>query len=161
MNQRGFTLIEILVVVAIIGLLASIALVSLMNTRQTARSARVNADFHQIQTQIELARVLKSKTVLQITGNGCSDCAFRDGQPIRSHAAADLAALALSWNNLGFATSPTDPWGTPYMMDENEHESGIDDCRHDQVWTAGPNGIDDGGGGDDIAYNINFFLCKN
>lgn len=156
---QGFTLIEILVVISIIGLLASIVLVAVNNTRTKAKSAKVIADFKQIQTQVDIARDATSQTVLQITGNGCSDCPFRNGQSVNSNTAA-LTALHNSWRLLGFSKTPTDPWNNPYLIDENEREGGPNDCRYDQLFSAGPDGIDNVGAADDITINISHFLCQ-
>ena len=51
--RKGFTLIEMLVVVAIIGLLSSTILVGLGNARSRARDARRISDLRQIQTGLE------------------------------------------------------------------------------------------------------------
>ncbi len=53
MNQRGFTLIEMLVVVTIIGLLSSALLVGLSEARARARDSRRLADIRQIQNGLE------------------------------------------------------------------------------------------------------------
>lgn len=54
MNKRsGFTLIEMLVVIAIIGLLASIVVVGLGGSRAKARDAKRISDLHSIQTALE------------------------------------------------------------------------------------------------------------
>ncbi|KKW21376.1 MAG: hypothetical protein UY64_C0022G0001 [Parcubacteria group bacterium GW2011_GWA1_51_12] len=50
----GFTLIELIVVIAIIGLLSSIVLTSLTRARQKARDARRVADIRQIRNALEL-----------------------------------------------------------------------------------------------------------
>ncbi|MFB6212908.1 MAG: prepilin-type N-terminal cleavage/methylation domain-containing protein [Candidatus Magasanikbacteria bacterium] len=53
-KKEGFTLIEMLVVVAIIGLLSSAVLVGLNDARQRARDARRISDLRQIQNGLEL-----------------------------------------------------------------------------------------------------------
>ena len=53
-KRKGFTLIELMVVVAIMGLLAALAVISLNNARQRARDARRISDIKQIQTALEL-----------------------------------------------------------------------------------------------------------
>lgn len=53
-NKKGFTLIEVLVVVAIIGLLASIVIVSLGSARPRARDTRRIADLRETQNALEL-----------------------------------------------------------------------------------------------------------
>jgi prepilin-type N-terminal cleavage/methylation domain-containing protein len=52
--RKGFTLIEILIVVAIIAILASIVLVGLGPTQQSGRDARRLSDLHEVQNGIEL-----------------------------------------------------------------------------------------------------------
>lgn len=53
-KQRGFTLIEVLIVVGIIGLLASVILVGLNSSRAKARDARRLSDLRQVQQGLEL-----------------------------------------------------------------------------------------------------------
>jgi general secretion pathway protein G len=53
-QKQGFTLIEILIVVAIIAILASVVLVGLGPTQQQGRDARRVSDLREIQTGLEL-----------------------------------------------------------------------------------------------------------
>lgn len=53
-GKRGFTLIEILIVVAIIAILASVVLVGLGPTQQAGRDARRLSDLREVQNGLEL-----------------------------------------------------------------------------------------------------------
>lgn len=53
-NKKGFTIIELLIVIAIIGLLATISIVALNGARQKGRDAKRIGDIRQVQTALEL-----------------------------------------------------------------------------------------------------------
>lgn len=53
-NTRGFTLVELLVVISIISLLSSVVLTSVNSARAKARDARRRADVNQVKLALEL-----------------------------------------------------------------------------------------------------------
>ncbi|MDP3093947.1 MAG: type II secretion system protein [bacterium] len=67
-ETNGFTLVELLVVIAVIGLLASIVLVSMGSAREKARDARRQADIRQIGTAMELYYSDNSEEYLSTAG---------------------------------------------------------------------------------------------
>jgi prepilin-type N-terminal cleavage/methylation domain-containing protein len=60
-RSRGFTLIELMVVIAVIGVLASIAIINIPEAQKRARDAQRQADLRQLQTKLEEANSLNTK----------------------------------------------------------------------------------------------------
>ena len=56
LKPKGFTLVELLIVIAIIGILATVVIVSLASSRGRARDTRRMADLATIRTALELYR---------------------------------------------------------------------------------------------------------
>jgi len=85
MNRKGFTLVEIMIVVAIIALLAAIAVPNLLTARRTANEAAAKATVRSLSTAAEVYSTSHSgaypDTVALLTGfiasagNYCTDAA--------------------------------------------------------------------------------------
>ena len=63
-RHRGFTLVELIVVVLVIGLLASIAVVSFRSVADRAQNVKATANLHELQTAVMADGVLKNASVL-------------------------------------------------------------------------------------------------
>jgi len=62
MNRKGFTLVEIMIVVAIIALLAAIAIPNLLSARMTANTAAAKANVRSLSTACETFSTAHSGT---------------------------------------------------------------------------------------------------
>ncbi len=69
MRQRGFTIVELLIVIVIISILAVIVIVAYSGIQDRARAAKIQTDEKALIKAIISARNTTGNTLLQITGN--------------------------------------------------------------------------------------------
>lgn len=113
LGRRGFTLIEILIVVAIIAILASVVLVGLGPTQRQGRDARRISDLQQIQNGLEL---YFNHCGWYPGGANCSAWSTTNGG---SNAAFVSMGTALTGTSaIGVPTVPNDPTNVaPYQYE--------------------------------------------
>jgi general secretion pathway protein G len=129
--SRGFTLIEIMVVVAIIGILAALIVPKIMSRPDEARVVAAKQDIGSIMQSLKLYRLDNGRYPTQDQG---------------------LAALVTkpttepvpnNWKGGGYLERlPNDPWGNPYQYLNPGVHGEID------VFSYGANGKDGGEGND-------------
>ncbi|MCY3730932.1 MAG: type II secretion system major pseudopilin GspG [Rhodospirillaceae bacterium] len=98
--QRGFTLIEIMVVVVIIGLLAAIVAPNLIGNIDRAAVTRARGDIRSIETALNLYRLDNFR--YPTTDQGLEALVTNPG-----------AAVAPNWKAY-LNSVPSDPWNQPY-----------------------------------------------
>lgn len=126
--SRGFTLIEILVVVVILGILAAIVVPRVMERPGEARATRARQDIQNIVTALSLYKL--DNFVYPSTEQGLDALVVKpSGQP-----------EAPNWKGPYLDRMPKDPWGRPYLYQHPGQHGEID------VYTYGADGKPGGEG---------------
>ena len=95
--KRGFTLIEILIVLAIIGIMVTIASFGVQGAREAARDAKRKTDLENIKTSLELYF------------NDCRAYPTHVGRQVRSPLTGDGSSTRCASVNVYMSDVPTDP----------------------------------------------------
>jgi general secretion pathway protein G len=102
-GQRGFTLIEIMVVVIIIGLLAAVIVPQVIDKVDQARTTKAKADIQSIETALTMFRLDNSK--YPTTDQGLQALVVQPTDPSIRH-----------WRPGGYIQRVSkDPWGNDYQ----------------------------------------------
>ena len=127
-SQRGFTLIEIMVVVVIIGILAALVGPKLFGQVDRARIAAAKAEISTIESGMKFYRL--DNFVYPSTEQGIEALVTKPNDP-----------NVKNWNPGGYIDNiPKDPWGNPYIYRNPGTQGEID------ILTLGADGIEGGEG---------------
>ena len=126
---RGFSLVEILVVLVIIGLLVSIVAPNVLQRADEARVQKVRADFKNIETALKLYKL--DNFNYPTTEQGLAALVDKP----------TMEPVPRNWKQGGYLESvPADPWGNPYKY-LSPPEFGRGDY---DIYTLGADGISGG-----------------
>lgn len=131
--ERGFTLIEIMVVVIILGILAAIVAPNVIGRIDDAQVARVNQDLRGIETALKFYKLDNFR--YPSSEQGLDALVTRPADP-----------SIKNWKTGGYLDRlPVDPWGNPYEYLNPGNHSEID------IYTLGRDGRP---GGEEIDSDI-------
>ncbi len=122
-RQRGFTLIEIMVVVIILGIMAALIVPKIMNKPEQARVVKAKQDVRALESALDLYKL--DNYVYPTTDQGLQALVQKPTQP----------PVPPHWKAGGYLMRlPKDPWGHPYQYLNPGQHGPID------VYSLGPSG---------------------
>jgi general secretion pathway protein G len=125
-KTRGFTLIEIMVVVVIIGILAVLIVPNIIGRVDDARIAKVKTDLSSLQTSLDMYRI--DNGIYPSTDQGLSALVTRPQVPPEP----------LNWRQPYVKRLPKDPWGEFYQYRNPGTHGAVD------IFSFGPSGKENG-----------------
>lgn len=142
-NSKGFTLIEVMVVVVILGILATFLVPKIINRPDEARIAKVKNDIKAVESSLKLYKI--DNGIYPTTEQGLQALIEKP----------DMEPIPRNWKKGGYLNSeeaPKDPWGREYI-----YRSPGDEGRDYEIISYGADGKEGGEGmnADIKNYNIN------
>ena len=138
-DSRGFTLIELMIVIAIIGILAAIALIVSSSYAKRAKVAEAICDLDMIYK----AMVMLETDTGQWPGHQTISQINKGGGNEVWNLSVGAAGLVITdgnfpdWDGPYLPSVPEDPWGKDYFLDTDYQISGV---NHIVLGSFGPNG---------------------
>ncbi|MDI6906741.1 MAG: type II secretion system major pseudopilin GspG [Thermoanaerobacterales bacterium] len=138
-NEKGFTLIELMVVVIILGVLAAIAVPNFTGQTDRAKKGRAITELKSMKTIIDLYKMDNNE--FPEVGNTVADEVNTIAEVLQKD--------GINWT--GDSDGIKDPWGNPYTYAVN------DDKDKYVVFSMGP----DGDAGDNDSNKDNIYVTKD
>jgi len=125
LKSKGFTLIEVMVVVVILGILAAVIAPKIMSRPEQARIVKAKQDVLAIQSALDLYKL--DNGIYPTTDQGLEALVNKPSAP----------PLAQNWKSDGYLSKlPVDPWGESY-----QYTNESDKIR---IYSYGPKGKEGG-----------------
>jgi len=134
-DNRGFTLVELLIVIAIIGILSTAAIMSYSAFREKAKKIQALAQLKKIRLAIE---DLAFDTGMWPGPNPVGETADKEVWDLTKKKAGLIKADKKfeNWNGPYIDAIPADPWGSKYFFDPDYY---IDGQEYAVIGSFGPN----------------------
>lgn len=137
MKKRGFTLVEIMIVVGIIGILAGIGVPAILKGMQSSRIKEATVEVEMMSAAVlQLAWDTGKWPNGQLRINGGSGEMW-DISPARC-GLMDTDGSYNEWKGPYYEGDIKDPWGNPYFFDPDYRVNGVNRVV---VGSFGPNGV--------------------
>lgn len=144
-KMKGFTIVELLIVIVVIAILAAISVVAYNGIQERSRQAKIESDLTLINKAVMAARVNRGVPLYNITNNGytafwCNGLA--NGTDMTNRSISEVNNCWNAYNAFLAAVSTAsgvningivDPWNRPYRVDENENDNNSGQCNRDSL----------------------------
>lgn len=124
-RERGFTLLEIMIVIVILGVLASLMLPSLMGNKDKADRQKTISDIITLENALEMYKL--DNNIYPSSEQGLKALVKKP----------DIAPIPKNYRSDGYVRRlPKDPWGNNYQIKSPGEHSSVD------IYSFGPSGVE-------------------